>query len=197
MFTPIDRYDEFNAATINARLTQLETRLLALRDPNEVIVEGTLTAATETINIDPTTTEWAMLHLTAALLISGQGQVLRFNNDAAGNYSWARIDARTAGWGVSWGTASPNPTMIPLPLSGAGEVTTVCNIDLYITPTPTGFYQTMVLGEGLALSTNNTVFQMGGSYRYTPTLIQLTFNTTGSGYLYSVGSTYRLEGIRA
>lgn len=197
MFTPIDRYDPFDAATINARLQQLEDALIAYRDPNEIVVESTLTASTETISIDPTTTTWDMLHLTATLILSGLSPVLRMNSDTAGNYGWGYFRSRSASWVGTAGAPAPNPTMIPLDSAGAAETVTKCTFDLWITTIPTGFYQTMVIGEGLALSTNNTIYQIGGSYRYIPTVIQLTFNTTGSGYLYSAGSTYRLEGIRA
>jgi hypothetical protein len=198
MFTPIDRYEEFKADTINTRLAQLEARLLTTRDPSEIITEAALAASTETISIDVATSAYAMLHLTAALTVNGLGPVLRFNYDTTGSYGWGHFRVYSANWAGTAGAPSPNPTMIPLSRAGGAETVTTCNIDLWITFAPTtAFHQTLVLGEGVAISADTAVYTVGGSYRYRPASIQLTFNTTGSGYIYDVGSTYRLEGVRA
>lgn len=198
MAIELNRYDEYDAATLNAAFALLQAKYDATRNAWEPIASGTLTAATENINLDLGSTTWRELQLKAKLNFNGINAALRVNGDTDAHYPYAYIGAAPVA--IDAAIVSPQTSFA---LGGLGAV---------FTDFQRGFLDCQILldasGGMRALGTWScatviapTVLRMyhfGFVYRYAAvTSIQITHTTIGGGYVFSVGDTYRLEGIPA
>lgn len=189
----ISRYDENNVDTFNGALDRLEVLALSRVNRMTPITTGTLTSVMTEINMDLGATSWAFLVLRATLTMTAANStiVMRGNHDlTVDSRYYSALTETYSGTGM-FGTSSPNYASL-----GRGD-TNPAFIEATIWPNSLGF---ALIGRNSVLTTTAPAFavdRFGSVYTggTIATSLQLTI-VSGSGS-FAVGSTYRLEGVRA
>jgi hypothetical protein len=185
------RYAENTAATFNAQLARLEALALVTVNAMELVASGTLTSAVNEISMDLGSTTWAVLMLRANLKADSAGSVSLCANhdyvtdtryeitsvtgDATGSFAGINsFGDMTAGYAPSATEGYSEITIWPhsLGFTALAKISALIPVQGLLTQRVGGFY------TGGAMATSLQI-------------------RAGAGIKFSVGSVYRLEGVRA
>ena len=194
----IERYDEFNAATLNSRFAQLEAQYNLIRNPFETIAAGTLAAPTAEINIRVVGASWSLIKLQLAMPFTGVGgcqPVLTVNN-SNGDVGYKNANFSVGGSGAVQTTSALGSSSASILFDTANGLPLI--VDAWITPYSGGF---AMLGSATGTSSAGgggiMARRFGSMYApYAIESLQMRFFIGCEG-TYDVGGTYRLEGMRA
>ncbi len=185
----IRRYSEDAAATFNPQLQRLEDLYNTTGNAMELITSGTLTVATDEINMDLGSTSWAFLALRTTLTASVAGDLrLCANHDVSGspNYYSGGLMGISAGVSTAGGSG--------LALLGYGDAS-VNSIEATIFLNSLGFAMIgacSLLSAGLG---SMVIYRFGSVYTG-GAATSLQIRAVAAGTTFAVGSMYRLEGVR-
>jgi hypothetical protein len=192
MSDPIARYAENTAATFNAGLARLEALVLATGNVIDLVDSGTLTTTESEISMDLGSTEWAFLMLRASLITSAGNDILMYGNHDIGAGTRYCSDLLSA---VASGSLSGSTTTS---IAYAGRADTNAGfIEATIWPNSLGFAMSGCCNLLRADADGLQVLRFGSVYTGGTIATSLQLRPFTAGVMFAVGSTWRLEGVRA